>query len=159
MARTPERSRGRALEQAAVYKPTLAATEQGEVRYTGSRFSLFDSAGEYDPRSGGGGITEAQHEALRDLIHFISEGPAEGFSSGAFKEVLGGFFPTTIIWWESSAKLQKIVEKTITRPTLIKPTPIVWQMYATDGTTVLATVTDVITYSGIREVSRTRTIA
>lgn len=111
---------------------------------------------------GGGGISEEQHKTLRQLIHFIAEGPADGFASGAFKEVTGGLFPTSIVWWESAAKLKKIVEKTITRSgggaTLVKPTPIVWEVYDTDGTTVLATVSDAITYSGVAEVSRTRTI-
>lgn len=104
--------------------------------------------------SGGG-----PHNDLRDLIHFIDNGPADGFASGAYREVVGGPFPTSIIWYDSVAKVNKIVEKTITRPTLVAPTPIVWQMYDTDGSTVLATVTDNVTYSGVFELNRTRTIA
>jgi hypothetical protein len=75
---------------------------------------------------------------------------------------LGGVFPTSVIWWESSAKLKKIVEKTITRTgtgTNVAPTPIVWKIYDTDGSTVLVTVTDTITYNGVFETDRTRTIA
>ena len=113
--------------------------------------------------AGTGGLTAAAHRTLRQLIHFIEEGPAEGFASGAFKEVVGGLFPTSVIWWESAAKLKKIVEKTITRSgggaTNLKPTPIVWKVYDTDGTSVLATVTDAVVYSGVNETSRTRTIA
>jgi hypothetical protein len=111
------------------------------------------------------GLTKEQHDALRSLIHFIDDGPAEGFPSLSYKEILpaGSPFPTQVIWWESSSKLKKIVEKTITRSgggaTNPKPTPIVWKMYDTDGTTVLVTVSDAITYSGIFEVSRTRTIS
>jgi len=59
--------------------------------------------------AGAGGLTESQHRTLRQLIHFIDEGPAGGFTSGAYKEVLGGVFPTSIIWWESSSKAKKIV--------------------------------------------------
>jgi len=115
-----------------------------------------------DVIAGVGALTEAAHKALRQLIHFINDGPAESFASGAFKEVTGGFFPTSRIWWESTSKLKKIVEKTITRSgggaTNVKPTPIEWKMYDTDGSTVLVTVSDAITYSGIAEVSRIRTI-
>ena len=34
-----------------------------------------------------------------------------------------------------------------------------WKVYDTDGSTVLATITDAISYSGLFETSRTRTIA
>ena len=106
-------------------------------------------------------LTPTEHKALRQLIHFIDEGPACGFASGAYKETLpaGNPFPTSVIWWESSSKLQKIVEKTITRTgtgTNVTPTPIVWQMFDTDGN-LLVTLTDVIVYSGVFEISRTRT--
>lgn len=122
----------------------------------------------YDATSGEWGpaavVEQDEHKALRHLIHFIDEGPTCGFASGAYKEVLpsGSAFPTSVIWWESASKLQKIVEKTITRTgtgSNVAPTPIVWKMYAEDGVTVVCTVTDVITYSGVFEVSRTRTIA
>lgn len=114
--------------------------------------------------SGSGGLTESGHRTLRQLIHFIDGGPAEGFASGAYREILPAAdpFPTTITWWESSSKLKRIVEKTITRSgggaTNVTPTPIVWDIYDTDGTTKLATVSDAITYSGVFETSRTRTI-
>ena len=63
-----------------------------------------------------------------------------------------------MIWWESNSKLKKIVELTITY-TGIFPTTEVWKMYDTDGSSVLATITDAITYSGPFEKDRTRTIA
>lgn len=112
--------------------------------------------------AGTGGLTEEQHKVLRQLIHFIDDGPAEGFASGAYREIVGGLFPTSIIWWESSSKSKKIIEKVITRSggsaTNLKPTPIVWKVYDTDGISVLAEVSDAVTYSGIFEESRTRTI-
>lgn len=107
--------------------------------------------------AGSGGLTENAHRILRQLIHFIDNGPAEGFASGAYREVTGTIFPTAIIWYTDSGKTDKIVEKTITW-TGINPTTIEWKMYATDGSTVLATVTDTITYSGIFEISRSRAI-
>jgi len=109
--------------------------------------------------SGSGGISAEAHKILRQLIHFIDDGPAEGFVSGAYKETLptGSPFPTSEIWWESSSKLKKIVELTTTWTGAVI-TAEEWKMYDTDGTTVLATVTDAITYSGVFESNRTRTI-
>lgn len=158
MGRTPDAHEGASYEEGTYYESTDVATEQGEVRYTGSRFSLVDATGEYDPRAGGG-ITAEQHKTLRQLIHFISEGPADGFTSGAYKETLSAVnpFPTSVIWWESSSKLKKIVERTITW-TGANPTTDEWKVYDTDGSTVLATVSDSISYSGSFETSRTRTI-
>jgi len=108
--------------------------------------------------AGGSGLTESAHKVLRQLIHFIDDGPAEGFASGAYKEVTGGMFPTAIIWYVDDTKAAKIVEKNITW-TGVNATTIVWKVYADDGSTLLATVTDAVTYSGILETSRTRTIA
>ena len=109
----------------------------------------------------GSGVSEETHKALRQLIHFINDGPAEGFVSGAYKEILpaGNPFPTSRIWYESSAKAQKIVEKIITRNNAQMPTQEQWKMYDTDGTTVLVTVTDTITYvNNVFESTRTRSI-
>ena len=108
----------------------------------------------------GGGVTEGTHKTLRQLIHFIDNGPAEGFLSGAYREILpaGNPFPTSVIWYEDSTKAKKIVERTKTYSGAF-PQTIEWKVYDTDGTTVLATVTDTITYSGAFETSREREIA
>jgi len=156
---TPDAFHGPSYEEGTYYEeqPSPASTP-GEVRYYGGRFSLVDATGEYDPRSGSG-ISAEQHKTLRQLIHFISDGPAEGFATGAYRETLPSAspFPTSIIWWESSSKLKKIVEKTITYSGAF-PSAVEWKMYDTDGSTVLATVTDTISYSGAFETSRTRAI-
>jgi hypothetical protein len=106
-------------------------------------------------------VTPKEHRYLHHLIHFIDEGPALEFASGAYKEMLpiGNPFPTSEIWWVSSAKLKKIVELTITRDSSKKPTIEVWKMYDIDGTTVVETITDTISYSGTFEINRMRTIA
>jgi len=104
------------------------------------------------------GITAAQHKVLRQLIHFIDDGPAEGFASGAYRETTGTVFPTAVVWWESSSKLKKIVERLITW-TGATATTDQWKIYDTDGTTVLWVVTDTISYIGVFETSRTRAIA
>lgn len=107
--------------------------------------------------AGTGGLTTDAHKVLRQLIHFIDEGPAEGFASGAYKETTPtGPFPTSIIWWASAAKLVKIVELAVTY-TGAFPTTMVWKVYDAAGV-LLATVSDAITYSGAFESSRTRTI-
>jgi len=109
-------------------------------------------------------LTSDQHRTLRHLIHFIDQGPADGFASGAFKEILpaGSAFPTSVTWYTDSGKTQKIVEKLIERSagsaTNIKPTPITWMMYDEDGSTVVAKVIDSITYSGVFEYQVTREI-
>jgi hypothetical protein len=128
-----------------------------------------------DLLAGGGGDTQeatvppdtmltSEHRTVRHAIHFVDQGPAEGFASGAFKEVLpaGSVFPTSVIWYTDSGKTEKIVEKLIERSagsaTNIAPTPITWILYDTDGTSVLAKVIDSITYSGVFEYQVTRTI-
>lgn len=106
-------------------------------------------------------VTVDSHKTLRQLIHLADEGgPFEGFSSGAYQETLPSSspFPTSIIWWTSAAKVAKIVEETITYNGNQTVNTDQWKVYAVDGTTVLATVTDTIAYSGVFELSRTRTI-
>ena len=137
---------------------TSSPTEEGAVRYVSGDFVFYDGAGLYNPRDGGG-ISEVEHEELRQLIHFINDGPAEGFASGAYKETLpsGSVFPTSEIWWESSSKLKKIVSLSTTWSG-VNITQEVWDIYDTDGSTSIATITDSISYSGIFETNRTRTI-
>lgn len=108
----------------------------------------------------GGGLTPAQHETLRQLIHLADGvgGPYEGFATNAYREISPMVFPTSIIWWTSNAKVAKYVEKTITLNPNQTPSIIEWKVYGTDGVTVLATVTDTITYSGPYELSRVRGI-
>lgn len=151
--------------------PSSAVTQQDVQEGILSQIKRIiwgDSAGNWGDDFIAGGFsslsgTDQRHEALRQLIHFLDEGPAQGFVSGSHKQVIGSPFPTSIIWWESAAMLKKIVEKEITRTggpaTVVTPTPITWRIYDTDGTTVLASVQDDVTYNGVFETSRTRTIS
>jgi hypothetical protein len=111
--------------------------------------------------SGGGELTPTEHEILRQLIHFIDEGPGDGFASGAFKVILpaGAPFPTSVIWYLSATMTQKLVEKFITYNSMNFPITILWNMYDVDGVTIVHTVVDTITYSGAFETSRTRAIS
>lgn len=112
--------------------------------------------------SDGYGITASDHEILRQLIHFIdSGGPADGFTSGAFREILpySSPFPTSVTWYVDATKIQKIVEKFITYTFNDMPDTITWNMYKPDGVTIVHTVIDTITYTNnIFESTRTRTI-
>ena len=112
-------------------------------------------------QGGGGGITPTEHETLRQLIHFIDEGPADGFASGAYKVVLptGNPFPTYTAWYLDTTMNFKLVEKFITYNSTHLPITIQWNMYDTDGVTVVHTVIDSITYSGPFESTRTRSIS
>lgn len=109
---------------------------------------------------GGSGFPEAQHKVLRHLVHLAETGPYDGFGAALYKEITppAAVAPTSVIWWESSAKLKKILEKTITYvPGTIFPNTIMYQVYDIDGTSVLAASLDTITYSGAYETSRVRT--
>lgn len=110
---------------------------------------------------GGGGSIEPQHKTLRDLIHFIDEGPGDGFATGAFKEVLpnNSPFPTSITWYLDVAKTKKLVEKFIIYTNTAFPTTIHWNMYDYDGVTLIHTVIDTITYNTAFESTRTRAIS
>jgi len=104
------------------------------------------------------GISTTTHRTLRQLIHFIDDGPAEGFASGAYKETsYSGINVILEVWYDDSSKSNKIIELNISYSG-INPITEEWKMYDTDGSTVLATITDSITYTGINEISRTRTI-
>jgi len=112
MPRTPDRVPGPSQEEETRYENTAEdPTEEGALRYVSGVFKLKDSEGIFNPRTGGSGLTEAEHKVLRQLIHFI-EGPAEGFVSGLYQETLplASPFPTSIIWYESVSKQKKIVE-------------------------------------------------
>ncbi len=104
-------------------------------------------------------ITPTQHQTLRQLIHFLDEGPGDGFASGAYKETLTHPFPTSIIWYTDITKSKIIVSKTIIRNSIQIPTTITWEVYMEDGITVAHTVVDTITYiNNVFESSRTRNI-
>jgi hypothetical protein len=109
--------------------------------------------------SGTGDLTTEEHSKLRQLIHFIDDGPGDGFASGAYKAISGQPFPTSIIWYTDNTETSKIVEKTIVYNAEQLPTVVVWKMYDEDGSTVLHTVQDTIAYNGVFENSRTRTIS
>jgi len=107
--RTPDRVPGPAEEEKLILQDEgLSADNPGEVVFTGGAFSMRDAVGVFDPRSGGGGITEAQHENLDTLVHWLSE--------DNYQEVVrSGGKVTSVINWTDSGKTTKIRELVITR--------------------------------------------
>lgn len=85
----------------------------------------------------------------------------EAWPSGVYRAITpaASLFPTAVRWYTDNTATVKILEKLITRDSLQRATTIQWVMYDTDGTTVLASVTDTVTYTGLIETSRVRTIA
>lgn len=75
MTVTPDRFPGTREEfEIALDEQTgVEPAEVGGIVYSDGAFKLRDSSGVYDPRSGGGGITEAQHEILDTQIHALAE--------------------------------------------------------------------------------------
>jgi len=106
----------------------------------------------------GQGITTDQHKALRHLIHFIDHGPADGFASGAYREMTGTVFPTAIIWYDQAGVGKKKIVEKLTTWTGVNPTTITWKMYDASET-LLVTLIDTVSYSGVFETSRTRAIS
>ena len=159
MGQTRDRTPGPSLEEELQLEDRTAdgnPTIDGAIRYVSDDVVVKLTTG-VQSLTTGSGLSEGAHKTLRQLIHFIEDGPAEGFASGAYRETTGTVFPTAVIWYTDSGKTDKIVERLITwsgaTATVDK-----WKIYDTDGSTVLWTVSDAISYSGIFETNRTRTI-
>ena len=105
---------------------------------------------------GSSGSAFQNHEALRQLIHFIDDGPTEGLVLR--RATTGTAFPTAVVWYHTVASVErKLVEKLITW-TGVTPTTITWKIYD-DSEVLMVTITDTITYSDVFETGRTRTIS
>jgi hypothetical protein len=132
-------------------------TEEGQVRHTGGDLVAYLGGVVVSLTLAGGGISDVQHNALRQLIHFIDGGPTEGFASGSYSEsIYSGSTLTSETWYTSNTKVDKIVELVITYSGIFPATE-TWKMYDVDGSTVLITLVDTIVYSGAFEANRTRT--
>jgi len=161
MPRTPDQFPGERIEEGIIFESgSLLPTSIGEVVYatgtiSGSGFHFNEQGAVFGPVKSF--LTSGTHRNLPQLIHLAENGPYEGFATGATLDIGPQPFPTASIW--KAAAGQKIVEKFWTRNNNKTPSTIQWKVYAEDGTTLLATVTDTITYQGTFETSRTRAIA
>lgn len=157
MGVTPDRQTGPSIEEELQLSDEgVDPSVVGAIVQKGGNILARDASGVFNLRSGSG-LSDATHASLRQLIHFIDNGPANGFASGAYRESVGGIFPASITWYDDNTKAKKMIEKSLTYSGPFAVT-IQWKMYDTDGSTVLATITDVISYAGAVESNRTRTI-
>jgi len=152
---TPDRFPGESDDEGLILSDEgVDPTVVGEIRLNSGVIKGKDSTGVFNLRSGTG-LSDATHESLLQLIHFIDEGPAHGFTTGATKTITGTTFPTNITW--RRADTTRLVEKIIVWSGPV-PTLIRWAIYDVDGSTVLSAVVDTISYSGVFETGRTRSI-
>lgn len=151
MPQTPDRHPGAMIEDDEIILKETSGdpTEIGGIRHVGGAFRMKDSTGVFDPRSGGGGITESQHEVLDTLVHDIDE--------TSYDEVIySGNRISQYITWTSAAKLLKIREEQYTYGSGGKISQVVTTQY--DGAGVVKmTMTETYTYSGNKVSSITRT--
>lgn len=109
---TPDRHPGPLQEEELQLEPRTDGDPDvlGALRYVNGEFKGKDAAGVFSLRTGGSGITEAQHEALDTLTHSLSE--------SHYTEVLKtGGKVSSVVEWETSDKLKKVRETVITRST------------------------------------------
>lgn len=111
MPQTPDRHPGPMIEDDEIILKENSLgdpTEVGGIRQVGGVFRMKDATGVFNPRSGGGGITEGEHELLDTLVHWVGE-------TNWQEIVRSGGKVTNVINWETDAKLKKIRECVITR--------------------------------------------
>lgn len=164
MPRTPDQFPGERNEESILFESGSQFPGQaGELLYatgtiSGSGFFFNEEGATSGPVSSF--LKSGSHASLHQLIHLADGGgPFEGFASGAVLDTGPAPFPTASIWYTDSSKTKKIVEQQVTYNENRTIATEQWRAYDVDGTTVLATVTDAITYQGVVETARTRTIA
>jgi len=120
--------------------------------------NVQDAIGELDTAA----INDAQHRVLRHLIHFVeTNSPGDGFGVGPYyceTNYQANVFPIDETWYETSAKLKRIcrwegtynINKTFATEK--------WIVYKSDGVNPAADATDTISYVGVIESNRTRTL-
>lgn len=106
-----------------------------------------------------GSLSPVVHEVLPQLVHLSDDDGPRGslWPSGMVRDTGPQPFPTASIWWGDSTRTKKVVEQVVVRNAMRLIVTSSWRAYAVDGTTVVDSYTDVITYSGMFETSRTRT--
>ena len=106
--RSIDRTPGPSDEEETIYETNASPTGGlGSVSQDGTSFVMVDSVGAFNPRTGGSGVTEPQHDAYDKLLHNIQE--------SAFDEVVRAGQVTDVITWTDSGKTTKIRETSLTR--------------------------------------------
>lgn len=79
--------------------------------------------------------------------------------SGGYREIVGHPFPQTITWYFDSSKSITLAEKTFVYSGSVVPSQVILRLYdGTLGNGVIRTITDTISYNGVFEVSRLRSV-
>jgi len=122
-------------------------TETGTLAYHDGYFYMRDAYGVFNPRQGGTGLSEGEHENLDTLVHEIDE--------TSYDEItyVGGMVSSYIVW-TSAAKELKVREETYTYVSG-KVSQVVTKQYDDLGV-VKMTMTENYTYSGSRVLTVTR---
>lgn len=124
--------------------------------------NVQEAISDLDAEISAGGITEDQHKILRQLIHFVeTNSPGDGFGAGPYyceTNYIGNVFPTDETWYETAAKLKKICRWECTYNVNKTFATEKWIVYKADGANPAADATDTISYTGVREDSRSRAI-
>lgn len=148
--------------------PTGADGQTGSTGASGNTGSTggTGATGSTGPTGATGGTGSAGStgatgpEDLRRLTFWAEQGgPFETFTTPYRETLLDGVFPLKSTWYVDNTKATKIVEEEVTyNPNRTIGTD-TWRLYALDGSTVLLTAVDTITYSGVIEISRERVIS
>lgn len=123
----------------------------GEITLNAGAIKARDSIGTFNIRSAGGGISEAQHRVVDQLVHEIAE--------ASFDQIVyTGNRVDAVITWTNSGMTVKIREELYTY-TGNKVTQIVTKQYNGAGTLITGeTMTEVIAYTGNQVTDITRTM-
>lgn len=100
---------------------------------------------------------QGSHNALLDVIHFLADGPGDGFAKGACAiDTYNGPLLLNTVWFTDETQAKRIVAVawTYTGPLIATEK---MTLYAADGTTVVRTVTDTYSYNGPLRSKRVRT--
>lgn len=96
MSPTPDRRAGTRYEERLrlTSDEGLSSDVAGDVTFDGTDFSMRDSVGAFNPRTGGG-ISETQHEALDTLAHDLTESHTVTYTrtAGKLSQVLAEVTP------------------------------------------------------------------
>jgi hypothetical protein len=130
MPKTPDRTPGVSDEEGTIYEATGVAAQAGEVRFTGTRFSMHDGTIEFDPATGSG-LSEAQHETLDTLTHSIAEDSHQQITRTSGKT-------QNVTWYTDSGETVKIREMVLTRDPVTTGKVSVVTLKQYDGTGTLS---------------------
>ena len=156
--RTPDQFPGDRVEDAIlIVSGTQYPVDIGEVSYvSGTGFAFKQDDGIALIRSGN--INASDHEKLLQAVHLTDDnGPRGGLWSTGYVCDTGPWpFPTASVWWTDSTRTKRFMDQSVIRNVNRLIVSSSWRIFQSDGVTIADSYTDVITYNGVFETSRTR---